>query len=60
MAQVPLGSRAAATGFFILQEALSNVRKYAQASQVQVLVENERDFLCASLMMAAASPWKMQ
>lgn len=29
---------------FILQEALSNVRKHAQASQVQVLVENERDF----------------
>jgi two-component system nitrate/nitrite sensor histidine kinase NarX len=29
---------------FILQEALSNVRKHAQASEVKVRVENERDF----------------
>lgn len=29
---------------FILQEALSNVRKHAQASEVRVLVHNERDF----------------
>lgn len=29
---------------FILQEALSNVRKHAQAGQVKVEVENERDF----------------
>lgn len=29
---------------FILQEALSNVRKHAQASEVKVLVENVRDF----------------
>ena len=29
---------------FILQEALSNVRKHAQASEVKVSVENERDF----------------
>ncbi|WP_428717096.1 type IV pili methyl-accepting chemotaxis transducer N-terminal domain-containing protein [Undibacterium curvum] len=29
---------------FILQEALSNVRKHAQASVVHVLVKNERDF----------------
>lgn len=29
---------------FILQEALSNVRKHAQASEVTVRVENERDF----------------
>jgi two-component system nitrate/nitrite sensor histidine kinase NarX len=29
---------------FILQEALSNVRKHAQASEVKVLVQNERDF----------------
>ena len=29
---------------FILQEALSNVRKHAQASVVNVLVKNERDF----------------
>ena len=29
---------------FILQEALSNVRKHAQASSVKVLVANERDF----------------
>lgn len=29
---------------FILQEALSNVRKHAQASEVNVVVENERDF----------------
>ena len=30
---------------FILQEALSNVRKHAQASEVKVRVENERDFI---------------
>ncbi|MFZ6747868.1 type IV pili methyl-accepting chemotaxis transducer N-terminal domain-containing protein [Undibacterium sp. Ren11W] len=29
---------------FILQEALSNVRKHAQASEVKVKIENERDF----------------
>jgi two-component system nitrate/nitrite sensor histidine kinase NarX len=29
---------------FILQEALSNVRKHAQASEVKVMVVNERDF----------------
>lgn len=29
---------------FILQEALSNVRKHAQASEVQIRVENHRDF----------------
>ncbi len=29
---------------FILQEALSNVRKHAQASEVRVKVQNERDF----------------
>ncbi|MBR7801220.1 type IV pili methyl-accepting chemotaxis transducer N-terminal domain-containing protein [Undibacterium fentianense] len=29
---------------FILQEALSNVRKHAQASTVKVLIENGRDF----------------
>ena len=29
---------------FILQEALSNVRKHAQASEVKIRVENERDF----------------
>lgn len=29
---------------FILQEALSNVRKHAQASEVRVKVENDRDF----------------
>ncbi|CAN5877005.1 type IV pili methyl-accepting chemotaxis transducer N-terminal domain-containing protein [soil metagenome] len=29
---------------FILQEALSNVRKHADASEVRVKVENERDF----------------
>lgn len=29
---------------FILQEALSNVRKHAQASEVKVRVTNERDF----------------
>ncbi|MFZ6766776.1 type IV pili methyl-accepting chemotaxis transducer N-terminal domain-containing protein [Undibacterium sp. Di26W] len=29
---------------FILQEALSNVRKHAQASEVKVMVHNERDF----------------
>lgn len=29
---------------FILQEALSNVRKHAQASEVKVRVENSRDF----------------
>lgn len=29
---------------FILQEALSNVRKHAQASEVKVKVDNERDF----------------
>lgn len=29
---------------FILQEALSNVRKHSEASQVQVSVNNERDF----------------
>ncbi|MDO8654143.1 MAG: type IV pili methyl-accepting chemotaxis transducer N-terminal domain-containing protein [Undibacterium sp.] len=29
---------------FILQEALSNIRKHAQASEVKVRVENERDF----------------
>lgn len=29
---------------FILQEALSNVRKHAQASEVKVRVENARDF----------------
>ena len=29
---------------FILQEALSNVRKHAQASEVKVRVDNERDF----------------
>jgi two-component system nitrate/nitrite sensor histidine kinase NarX len=29
---------------FILQEALSNVRKHAQASSVKVVVANERDF----------------
>ena len=29
---------------FILQEALSNIRKHAQASEVKVTVENERDF----------------
>jgi two-component system nitrate/nitrite sensor histidine kinase NarX len=29
---------------FILQEALSNVRKHAQASEVKVMVENARDF----------------
>lgn len=29
---------------FILQEALSNVRKHAQASEVKVKVQNERDF----------------
>jgi two-component system nitrate/nitrite sensor histidine kinase NarX len=29
---------------FILQEALSNVRKHAQASEVRVKIENERDF----------------
>jgi two-component system nitrate/nitrite sensor histidine kinase NarX len=29
---------------FILQEALSNVRKHAQASEVTVKVDNNRDF----------------
>ncbi|WP_231502032.1 type IV pili methyl-accepting chemotaxis transducer N-terminal domain-containing protein [Herbaspirillum sp. RV1423] len=29
---------------FILQEALSNVRKHAQASKVDIVVDNERDF----------------
>lgn len=29
---------------FILQEALSNIRKHAQASEVRVRVDNERDF----------------
>lgn len=29
---------------FILQEALSSVRKHAQASEVKVRVDNERDF----------------
>lgn len=29
---------------FILQEALSNVRKHAQASEVKIMVVNERDF----------------
>jgi two-component system nitrate/nitrite sensor histidine kinase NarX len=29
---------------FILQEALSNVRKHAQASEVKVNVQNDRDF----------------
>jgi two-component system nitrate/nitrite sensor histidine kinase NarX len=30
---------------FILQEALSNVRKHAQASEVQVKIDNVRDFV---------------
>ena len=30
---------------FILQEALSNVRKHAQAKLVKVMVDNQRDFL---------------
>jgi two-component system nitrate/nitrite sensor histidine kinase NarX len=30
---------------FILQEALSNVRKHAQASEVKVKVANDRDFV---------------
>lgn len=29
---------------FIVQEALSNIRKHAQASEAQVVIKNERDF----------------
>ena len=40
----PVASEQQLQVLFILQEALSNVRKHAQASEVNVRVENERDF----------------
>ena len=40
----PLASEQQLQVLFILQEALSNVRKHAQASAVSVFIKNERDF----------------
>ena len=41
---VPLSPRQQLQVIFILQEALSNVRKHAQATQVEIDIDNQDDF----------------
>jgi len=40
---------------FILQEALSNIRKHAHATEVSIVIQNDRDFKMSYKIMAKAS-----